>query len=121
MKYYDSHKIFRYVQKNKERIDRIDAGIMEDWLNTCQRIFAYGKLLIDIPTENNKVEIHGINGSMWGTPVMRVIMLDGSVLVLKCYDEQGPRLLPNKLNDFILEQKEKGVRMMGWDGVLREY
>ena len=86
MRYYDAQIIVRYIGRNKARLDRIDIGIMEDWLETNQRIYADDKLLIDLPRGDKPLIIRSIQGSMWGTPVMRVVFKDGKVIVQ--YDRQ---------------------------------
>ena len=118
MKYYDGRVIRRYIDRNHKSIDRIDIGIMEDWINTNQRIYANDQLLIDLPREDKQLMIREIRGSMWGTPVMRVVFKDGKVQVLNAYKTIGNNMLPQKIQSIIDEYKEKGVRMLGWDGVL---
>ena len=120
MRYYDLVKIKLYVNRKKDKIDRIDIGVREDWLNTNQRIYANGRFLCDLPKEGNKVEFRGIHGSMWGTPVMRVVETDGGVDVVKCFFEVGPRFLPNKVQQIDQEYRTKHVKRLGWDGVLRD-
>jgi len=120
MKYYDLTKIKLFINHKKGKIDRIDIGIREDWLDTNQRIFANGKLLVDLPKEGNKVAFRGIHGSMWGTPVMRVVLIDGSVNVIKCFFEVGPRFLPNEVQGILEKNKSRHVKCLGWDGVLRD-
>lgn len=120
MKYYDLVKIKLYVNRRKDKIDRIDIGIREDWINTNQRIFVNGHFIVDLPEEGNKVAFRSIHGSMWGTPVMRVVGIDGSVEVVKCFFETGPRLLPGKAQEMDTESRLRHVKRLGWDGVLRD-
>ena len=120
MKYYDLVKIRLFIEHRKNRIDRIDIGIREDWLSTSQRIFAMGKLLTELPNEGNKITFRNIQGSMWGTPVMRVVNKDGSVDVVKCYFEVGPRLLPAKVQEMDDDHRNRHVKRLGWDGRLKD-
>lgn len=120
MKYYDLTKIKLFIRRKKDRIDRIDIGIREDWLSTNQRIFANGKLLVDLPQDGNKVAFRSVQGSMWGTPVMRVVNIDGSVDVVKCFFEVGPRLLPNRMQQIDDSFRERHVKRLRWDGVLTD-
>lgn len=119
MKCYDAQTIYRYVCRNKAKLDRVDVGIMEDWISTNQRIYADGRFLIDFPRDNKKFTIRGIQGSMWGTPVMRVVFVDGTVNVLNAYKSVGRDMAPNKVQSIIAEFQHKGIKMLGWDGVLR--
>jgi hypothetical protein len=119
MKYYDAERIYEYIQANKEKIDRIDLGIMEDWIATNQRIYANGQLLIEFPRAGKKLAIRSAHGSEWGTPVMRVVLKDGAVNVLNAYKSAGNEMSHNKVQRIIAEYKSKGVKMLGWDGVLR--
>jgi hypothetical protein len=119
MKYYDAERIYKYIQINKEKIDRIDLGIMEDWMATNQRISANGQLLIEFPRAGKKLAIRSTHGSEWGTPVMRVVLKDGAVNVLNAYKSSGKEISPSKVKTIIAEYKSRGVKMLGWDGVLR--
>lgn len=119
MRYYDAQIIVRYIGRNKARLDRIDIGIMEDWLETNQRIYADDKLLIDLPRGDKPLIIRSIQGSMWGTPVMRVVFKDGKVIVLNAFKSVGNNMSPDKVQKTLDEYKKNGVKMLGWDGVLR--
>lgn len=117
MKYYDLDKIKAFISKNLTQIDRIDIGIMEDWMDTNQRIFANGRLLVELPEAGKKVMFREIHGSMWGTPAMRVVYSDGCVDVVKCYFEAGPKILPSKRDEIANYYREKkGNKRLGWDG-----
>lgn len=120
MKYYDLAKIRLFVSKNKDKINRIDIGIREDWIATNQRIFFNGKLIADLPAEGNKIAFRAIQGSMWGTPVMRVVWNNGSVDVVKCFFEVGPRLLPNRMQEIDEDHRNRHIKRLGWDGALRD-
>lgn len=120
MKYYDLVKIKLYVNRRKDKIDRIDIGIREDWMNTNQRIFVNGHFIVDLPEEGNKVAFRSIQGSMWGTPVMRVVGIDGGVDVIKCYFETGPRLMPHRAQEIDTDHRLRHIKRLGWDGVLRD-
>ena len=119
MMYYDAQTIVRYIGRNKAKLDRIDLGIMEDWMETNQRIYAGDKLLIDLPRGDKPLIIRSIQGSMWGTPVMRVVFRDGTVNVINAFKTVGHNMSPDRAQKIISEYKQKGVKMLGWDGVLR--
>lgn len=119
MRYYDTHAIVRYIGRNKENLDRIDLGIMEDWIGTNQRIYANDKLLIDLPRGDKPLIIRSIQGTMWGTPVMRVVLKNGIVNVVNAFKSVGSNMPPDKVQITLEEYRKNGVKMLGWDGVLR--
>lgn len=118
MRCYDTYSIIRYVSRYKSNLDRIDIGIREDWMNTNQRIYSNGKLLIDLPRRDKPLIIRGIRGSMWGTPVMRAVFKDGKVDVVSAFKTVGSNMSPVKMQDIITETKQFG-KVLGWNGVLK--
>lgn len=116
MKYYDAATINAYILRQGWRIESIDAGIREDWAATSERI--YENRTLTLPLTGGRVKIGGIDGSMWGTPVMRVLMIDGTVEVVRCYRETPPMLKPHRIIAARQMATEAGVRTLGWDGRL---
>ena len=118
MRKYDVQTIIRYIGRNKAKLEKIDIGIMEDWLETSQRIYENGKLLIDFPRGDKPLVIRAIQGSMWGTPVMRAVYKNGMVNVINAFKTVGRNTSPDKVQEILEEYKKNGVKMLGWDGVL---
>lgn len=92
MKFYDAKFVKGYIEAYKSVIDTITLGIKEDWRNTSDTIFANGKLKKKFFKGNNKVEVMGITGSGWGTPIMEVIAKDGSTTLIECFFDDGNKI-----------------------------
>lgn len=84
MKYYDGVKCVMYIACNYNKIEEVQLGIKEDWTYTSRYVYSKGRFLIGFEM---KVKIAGIEGSIWGTPVMKVTYKDGTNKVIDCYFE----------------------------------
>ena len=87
MKYYDTKLIKNYIEKNKDVISSVDCGMKEDWGWTASTVYEDNKYSRDL--NNEFVEIAGIEGSYWATPVMEVEFKDGRTEILKCFKEDS--------------------------------
>ena len=76
-------EIREYIEEHKSEIKYVSVGMYEDWSYTADCIYDNGEYLFDL-TEDF-VEIAGINGSYWATPIMKVHYLDGTLREIACY------------------------------------
>lgn len=82
---YDPKKARKYIEKNKEKISYVEMGMKEDWFSTSQIVFASGEYSYDLTEET--VNLLGIYGSIWATPIMRVTFKDDTEKDIPCYKE----------------------------------
>lgn len=73
---YDFKNIEKYIQMHSDVINTVYLGMKEDWWWTAEAVYEDGKVLVDFSDEN--LEIAGISGSYWATPLMEVSFKDGS-------------------------------------------
>lgn len=91
MKYYNAKFIKDFIEKRKDDIKVVEVGMSEDWSWTAKTIFNE-KEGFSYPLDlrkDNKIEIAGINGSTWATPVMRVIYKDEHIEIVECWEDDG--------------------------------
>lgn len=82
MKIYDYDGIKNFIEKNRENIVSVEAGMYEDWFCTAMAIFENDHFLINL---EEKPEIAGINGSQWATPTISVEFKDGSKKMIAAF------------------------------------
>lgn len=85
MKYYDPKFMRNYIEEHKSEIDYVEAGMAEDWFWTVDTIYADGIYFIGLYKDT--VEIAGITGSRWASPMMKVYYPDGTMREVLCYKE----------------------------------
>lgn len=101
MKYYSTEKIRDFVAKSKKPIKAVSVGMKEDWGWTADEIYRKGKFIANV--SGKRLEVAGIEGSTWATPVMRVEYVGGSHEIVECYDDDG-----------YIEDAEKVARQMAF-------
>ena len=89
MKNYSTSIIKKYIEENKEKIKSVECGMEEDWSWTCGTVYADGKYNAKYDWEKETIEIAGIEGSTWATPIMKVNFYDGNVDYIECYKDDG--------------------------------
>ena len=90
MKYYSYDIIKDFFDKHKDEIDALYLGMAEDWTLTCSRFtsdFDY-----QIIKEGQHLYVRGIPGSVWATPVMKVIYKNGLEEILPCWFDDGEKV-----------------------------
>lgn len=87
MKYYSMEKIRDFVAKSEKPIKAVSVGMKEDWNWTVDEIYRKGKFTACV--NDKRLEVAGIKGSTWATPVMRVEYVGGSYEIVECYDDDG--------------------------------
>lgn len=76
-KSYDPQKIKSIIDSNIDQIECAICGTSSDWHYTAETVYENGEYLIDLDGKEF-VEIAGIRGSDWDSPVMVVYFNDGS-------------------------------------------
>lgn len=91
MKYYSKRVITNYVNAHKDEIKDVTVGMEEDWFWTAEIIYdnvnGFYDVLDSFEEDSDLIEVAGICGSSWATPVMRVSFLDGTDEVLDCWKD----------------------------------
>jgi hypothetical protein len=82
-KRYNIYLLLYFILKYNKKIDYIDMGIIEDWVWTAATVYRRGKLLI--PFTLKPIVINGIKGSTWGTPFIRIHLINGGAIDKECY------------------------------------
>ena len=82
MKKYDFEKAKEIIEKEKDVLAEALLGMHEDWFWTGETIWENGEYKIEL---KEGVEIAGICGSKWATPVIKLEYKDGSERFLECY------------------------------------
>ena len=104
MKFYDVKKIQDYIAAHESEINEVAVGMKEDWMWTAVTVYTDGEytdeFIRGFSVDANRVELAGIYGSWWATPVMLVQFKDGKKVDFPCYVDDGK------------EMSEKDVRMM---------
>ena len=77
-KKFDWEKALDFILKNKDKIDSVEAGLLDDWCYTGGVIFENGKATNDD---------YKYLGSLWATPAMKVYYKDGDFEEIDCYVE----------------------------------
>jgi hypothetical protein len=82
MKKYDFAKARNLIEAEKEALTEACLGMHEDWSWTGETIWENGEYTVDLA---NVVEIAGICGSVWATPVIKLSYKNGAERFLECY------------------------------------
>ncbi len=103
MKYYDALKAREYIKAREQEIDSADLGMQEDWSWTAETIFENGMFMVEL--EEKEIEVAGITGSYWATPVLHVSYKDGKSETIPCFFEDSDSVSPEKIREmkFIAE------------------
>jgi len=88
---YDFQKAKRYIQMHSDLIEEAALGMHEDWFWTAESIYRDGQFCVDLDYPN--LQLGGISGSPWATPMLEVRMKDGKEIQKPCYvgDVTGER------------------------------
>lgn len=89
MNKYNTKFIKDYIEQNQQDIDYVECGMKEDWRWTAEIVFSAGKLDDDYDWESDSINVAGITGSTWATPVMLVHFKDGFEKAIPCYFDDG--------------------------------
>lgn len=89
MKFYNPQFIKQFCDENKEKIDSVDIGMLEDWTWTHATAFFNGHFCDKFNWTADRIEVHGISGSIWATPIMAVLYKDGHQEKVECWTSDG--------------------------------
>lgn len=92
MKKYDAKLIRDFVEANKIKIKTVHLGMKEDWMWTNKLLYDANNGGYQFELDEGDVEVAGIIGSSWATPVMLARYADGKVKVLACYSDDGEEI-----------------------------
>ncbi|MDR0287232.1 MAG: hypothetical protein LBI03_05950 [Clostridiales bacterium] len=87
MKLYDTQIVKKVIKNEGKNIKSIYLGMKEDFAPTAAEVFRNGKTLISL--DEKTVDVAGINGSIWATPVMEIEYTDGRKEVEPCFYDDG--------------------------------
>lgn len=83
MKNYDYAKAKRFIEAHKSEIKCASMGMDEDWFWTAETVFEDGEYRQNL--DDTELELGGINGSSWATPILEVEYKDGTIEKYNCY------------------------------------
>lgn len=89
MKFYNSQFIKQFCEQNKDKIDSVDIGMQEDWSWTHVTVFFNGHMARGLDWNADRIEVQGISGSTWATPIMVVFYKDGHHDEIECWTSDG--------------------------------
>ena len=95
MKYYSYDIIKDFFDEHKDEIKALYIGMAEDWTQTCSKFtsgFDY-----QIIKKGWHLYVRGIPGSLWATPVMKVVYKNGLEEILPCWFEEGEKISEEKV------------------------
>ena len=87
MKYYSKKIIQDYIEANKDKLEFVDVGMREDWGWTSGEIWNAEDGYDSRFESDDRIEVAGIHGSCWATPVMKVYFKDGDSDIIECYTD----------------------------------
>lgn len=93
MNKYDTAFIKSYIEEHKNEILEVSCGMKEDWFWTAKTVYSNGVLLDLYDWSKKSIEVAGIDGSTWATPVMEVTFNDGRTELVPCFfydDRKAP-------------------------------
>lgn len=90
MKCYSYDIIKDFFDEHKDEIKALYIGMAEDWTQTCSR-FGF-RFNFQIVKKGQHLFVRGIPGSIWATPVMKVVYKNGLEEILPCWFEEGEKL-----------------------------
>ena len=114
MKKYSTKIIKAYIEMNKDQIERVYCGIREDWHWTAEFVYDLGEYSSNYDWNDKHIEVAGITGISWGTPVMKVILKNGDMQIVDCYEDDGTSVPAEK----IMRQKAMAILTGGMDDVI---
>ena len=94
MKYYNPKFIKQYIAQHQSEIEEVELGMDEDWSWTAETIFERGKFSRHHNLGGDRVEVAGIVGSVWATPIMAVTFKDGHVERVECWVDDDETVSP---------------------------
>jgi hypothetical protein len=91
MKRYDKKAILKFTEANKDDIKKVYAGMAEDWKWTYATMYNADEDYIypDLLTDEEYLEICGINGSIWATPTLVVVWRNNTITKHDCYKDDS--------------------------------
>ena len=85
MRVYNTKLIRDFIEDNKNEIHSVICGMREDWSWTADKVFYDGEYIEDLSGE--EVNIAGITGSTWATPIMEIEYKNGNIQTFDCYKD----------------------------------
>ncbi len=101
MKKYNAKFIKDYIEKNRDKIDTVSCGMREDWGWTADTVYENGEFKKGFRWNSSFIEVMGIIGSCWATPVMNITLKNGKTEVVECWLDDGETISERE----ILEKK----------------
>lgn len=93
MKIYDYKSVLDFIEKNRDEVQEIQLGMLEDWFWTAVTIFEDNQILVDL--NDPDLKIAGIAGSSWATPVMNIVYKNGEEIYKACYTGESDGMRPS--------------------------
>lgn len=92
MKMYDYKAALAFIEKNRDEIQEVQLGMLEDWWWTAETIFGDDEFFVDL--NDPELKIAGIAGSSWATPVMQIVYKNGVEIGKACYTGESDGMRP---------------------------
>lgn len=89
MKKYDTAFIKEYIEGRKDEIESVCCGMKEDWSWTAETVFRDGEFEPSFKWDSKSINVAGISGSTWATPIMEVSFKDGRTEIVDCFFDDG--------------------------------
>ena len=86
MKKYDFKRARKIINVLDNDLLRADMGIDHDWFCTAETVWSVGKGYV-VNLSRIK-ELGGLQGSMRGTPKLKLILKDWSEIMIDCYTRE---------------------------------
>lgn len=99
MKKYNTKFIKDYIEKNRDKIDTVSCGMREDWGWTADTVYENGEFKKGLQWNSGSIEIMGISGSYWATPVMNVTFKNGQTKTVECWFSDGETASDKEISD----------------------
>lgn len=96
MKKYDTAFIKEYIEGRKNEIESVSCGMKEDWSWTAETVFSNSEFEPGYDWGSKSINVAGISGSTWATPVMEVLFNDGRTEIVDCFFDDGNVAPPNQ-------------------------
>lgn len=101
MRTYDFKLAKHTIQKYSDLLEEAELGILEDWNYTSMIIYENKEFVINLDDEDQL--LHGINGSVWATPVIKLTFKDGEQVKLNCYTGESSEDMPEWFDSTIFD------------------
>lgn len=111
MKHYNTSFIKSYIEERKEQIESVNCGMREDWGWTADTVFENGEFVSKFDWQGKWLEVAGIDGSAWATPIMEVDFKDGRTEIVECWIDDGEKASEQQIR----EQKAFAAIIGGMD------